>query len=423
LEKEQQENYDREKKDFELTHAKIVDKSLFIHETKNSVVLMKKESLITSYEHITIGKDKQGNKIKFIYEWLGDENIKQFNDMDIYPNPLLCPPTTYNLWKPFYMETLKDIPYTPNDEGMKFILNHIKIMCNNKEIIYDYIVKWIAQMFQYPEVKSIAPTLVGAEGTGKSTVIKTLSAMMGKGKVLETKKPSRDVVGEFNELMESAFLVNIGESKLKDNKEGRSEILGLITDPILPINKKGFNKYSINSYHRFIYDSNNLNCTETSRGDRRNIIIYTSSEKKGDVQYFNKINEYIEDINVLRTLYDYFMKIEGMDKFNEIKKPITEHQQELVEMSRTHPDNWLEYYTRQNLTINSIVKTPNELYDEFHKWCQENNIEYETNTLKFGHQLAFLKIDGAITVNTNKRDKTINFVALRKHYGIGCISI
>jgi hypothetical protein len=112
-----------------------------------------------------------------------------------------------------------------------------------------------------------------------------------------------------------------------------------------------------------------------------------------------------------------------MDKFNEIKKPLTEHQKELVEMSRTQPDNWLEYYTRQNLTINSIVKTPKELYDEFHKWCQENNIEYETNTLKFGHQLAFLKIDGAVVVNSNKRDKTINFVALRKHYGIGCISI
>ena len=208
--------------------------------------------------------------------------------------------------------------------------------------------------------------------------------------------PSGDVVGEFNELMENAFLVNISEAKLKDNKDGSGEIKGLITDPILPINRKGFNKYSILSYHRFIYDSNNYNCTETSQGDRRNIIIYVSKEKKGDIEYFNTLNKYIDDINTLRTLYDYFMNIEGLDKFNEIKKPLTEHQELLVQMSRTAPDLWLEYYTMQNININKTIKSPKELYEEFLKWCKENNVEYETNTLRLGHQLAFLKIDGAI---------------------------
>ena len=87
-------------------------------------------------------------------------------------------------------------------------------------------------------------------------------------------------------------------------------------------------------------------------------------------------------------------------------------------MSRTAPDLWLEYYTMHNININKTIKSPKELYEEFLKWCKENNVEYETNTLRLGHQLAFLKIDGAIVVNANKRDKTINFEVLRNHYGI-----
>ena len=48
-------------------------------------------------------------------------------------------------------------------------------------------------------------------------------------------------------------------------------------------------------------------------------MLYVSKEKKGDIEYFNTFNKYIDDINTLRTLYDYFMNIEGLDKFNEIK--------------------------------------------------------------------------------------------------------
>jgi predicted P-loop ATPase len=222
---------------------------------------------------------------------------------------------TNNLWIPFAMQLLKGVKYEPSEIGREFILNHFKIMCNHDMVLYNYFIKWVAQMFQYPETKTVAFVFLGTQGSGKSTVTEILKKMMGSKRVLDTKRPTRDVTGEFNELMADAFLVNISEAKLKDSKDGSGEIKGLITDEFLPINKKGMGKLTIRSYHRFIFDSNNLNCIETSSDDRRFVIARVSDEKVGDSKYFETLRGYINDINVLRTLFDYLMAIPDMQTF------------------------------------------------------------------------------------------------------------
>jgi hypothetical protein len=74
------------------------------------------------------------------------------------------------MWRPFDME-LYTKPYIENDEALKFILNHIKILYNNEEVVYDYLIKWIAQMIQFPEVKTVVITMISNEGAGKGTFL------------------------------------------------------------------------------------------------------------------------------------------------------------------------------------------------------------------------------------------------------------
>ena len=109
--------------------------------------------------------------------------------------------------RPFEME-LYNSPYDKRPVALQVILNHIKILCNYEEPVYDYFVKWIAQMIQYPEKKSIMPTLISKEGAGKGTLIELLRRMLGAKKVFETTSPSRDVWGPFNGIMVNSFLVN-----------------------------------------------------------------------------------------------------------------------------------------------------------------------------------------------------------------------
>jgi hypothetical protein len=69
------------------------------------------------------------------------------------------------------MELLTD-PYDHKQTELTIILHHIKILCNHDETVYDYFIKWIAQMIQYPHVKTIMPTFISQEGSGKGTLFK-----------------------------------------------------------------------------------------------------------------------------------------------------------------------------------------------------------------------------------------------------------
>ena len=68
--------------------------------------------------------------------------------------------------------------------------------------------------------------------------MRLLSNVMGKKKLYETTSPSRDVWGNFNSVMSSAFLVNLNEISKRESFQAEGQIKGLITDPIVTINTK-----------------------------------------------------------------------------------------------------------------------------------------------------------------------------------------
>ena len=221
------------------------------------------------------------------------------------------------------MELLTD-PFDKHIVGLQFMLNHIKILCNNDEVVYQYLICWVAQMIQYPDVKTIMPCFISKEGSGKGSFITLLSKMLGANKILESTNPSRDVWGNFNGLMEGAFLVVLNELSKNEFVANMGKFKALVTDPTIVINHKGINAITVNSYHRILGATNNEDGMPTTHGDRRNAIIRCSDEKKGDTVYFDQLFAYLDNINVIRTCYDYFKSIPDMDKFNQISLPQTE---------------------------------------------------------------------------------------------------
>jgi len=407
--------------EFEKTHAKIINKAVFVKSHENEIIVMSKTQLTTAYEHIQCGFHT-GTPVSFISRWTTfNDKIRRYDDMQIYPKPDLCPPNVFNMWIPFKCE-LYDTPYVENIEGRDFILNHIRILCNNEGIVNDYFIKWIGQMIQYPEFKSICITLISKQGAGKGTLLKLLALMLGEKKVLETRDPARDVWGNFNGIMQNAFLVNLNELSKKDTIEAEGRIKGLITDPTLTINSKGVNQYNINSYHRFITTTNNPDPSKTSEDDRRNLIIRSSDEKIGDKEYFNKLNAYMDDVNVIRTCYDYFKSIPDLDKFGSLSIPKTEYQNNLKELARTPVEQWLEHFTRENINEEQVEMVGKETFDEFEMWRRENNINYDTSTSKLGVALSNLQTNGGITKgrHTKKGDtKYFNIKILKAYFNIG----
>lgn len=416
---------------FEKTHLKIINKALFVKHDNNDVIFLTQGQLKMSYSHLSYDvpiHNRDGiftgyKSMPFINKWISHtHNIRHKEDVDIYPNTEKCPPHIFNMWRPFAMEQIIG-EYTKREKELETILNHIRILCNHEESVYDYFIKWIAQMIQYPEIKTIMPTFISEQGAGKGTLFKLFEKMLGNEKVFETTNPKRDVWGDFNGMMTGCFLVNLNELSKKDTLEAEGKIKGLITDTTLAINQKGIPQYKIKSYHRFITTTNREEPLNSSRGDRRNLIIRSSDEKKGDYEYFNTLHKYLDDVDVVRTCYHYFKGIPHMDRFGDLPIPETSYHANLKELSKSPIEQWLESFVRENSDKEEVELYGNEIYNLFCEWCVNNGIKYEITSLKLGVRIRNMKIKGIYKgKHTNKGEKK-RFVIdeLKKSMKIGCL--
>ena len=185
--------------------------------------------------------------------------------MNIYPPSLVCPPDVYNLWNPFAMKLITDW----EEKDISIILNHIKIVCYHEEETYDYFIEWLAQMVQYPAVKTTLIILQSAESWGKGRLCSLIEKLIRSSKYFESSKPERGVCGNFNTPLTNAFFVRLSELSKKSTHDCENRIKVLITDPALQITHKGKDTIDTTSFHRFMVATNEEESMNTHKGDRR----------------------------------------------------------------------------------------------------------------------------------------------------------
>lgn len=426
-------SYEVMKTQFELQHCKIINCNMFIKKDNDKIITMTRSHLTTAYEHLKYEKpkiDKDGNvvgiiKVSFIHDWLDDDKMRVFEDIGVYPKSNLCPSNIFNMWIPFEMEKYTD-EYTKHNDALEFILNHIDILCNHETQVTNFFIYWLAQMIQYPEKKenSIMITLIGEQGCGKNTIVFLTKKIIGEKKFFECEDPSRDIWGSFNSKMKDCFLVNLDELSKKDVVEYIGKVKNLITSSTININQKGVDAFTIPSFHRFLLTTNTKDPLPTEKGDRRNMIIRCSDEKKGDFDYFNQFYEYCNDIDVLRTFYDYLKTYNIDPKFNMgANIPETEYHANLKEGNRDAVDLWLEDFTRYNENQEEVELLGQDAYGLFNCWKAENGIKYDINAVKLGMKISTLGIVGIHKGRHTKKGATklFNIPQLKKHYGIGLL--
>jgi hypothetical protein len=410
------ETYEFMKTDFEKTHCKIINKSMFIKEYNGRPCFMNRKNLMDAYEHLNF-KDKDNKKVSFITIWLKDEHIRKYTDVDTFPPPLTCPNDIYNLWIPFDMENVTDW----EEKDITIFLNHIKILCNHEKETYDYFINWISQMIQYPSTKTTMILFQGGEGCGKGRLFSIIEKLVGSNKYFETSCPERDIWGHFNPKMANSFFVHLSELSKKQTQDSENKIKALVTDPALEINQKGKDTISTTSFHRFVVASNDDEPMNTHKGDRRKLLISSSNELKGNVEYFNELSKCINDVNYIKSFYEYLKAIPDMDKFNMIPIPMTEYQKLLCELAITPIESFIKDMVSE-CEEEEIVITSKDLFDKFKTYLHESKTNYEVNIVKFGVRLSNLKLNGVSTIHGKKcNSKKFDIAILKKHFGIGCL--
>lgn len=397
------------KEDFEKIHAKIIESSNFVMKNdKNDIIQMTKSQISDSYEHLRFGDNES-----FIKRWLKDEDMKHYKRMVCIPSSLKCSDDVYNLWTPFQCEEYKMEDVKVDDE-IEFMIDHIRILCNRDESLYDYVFKWIAQMLRFPQFKTRLLTFISEQGAGKGSVIELLTKMIGERHVLTTSCPSRDVWGSFNDLMKGdTYLVVLNELQKKETLEAEEKIKELITDPTITINPKGRTPYTINSYHRFIALTNREEPLNVDKNDRRKVIIRCNDELLGNTKHFNRFRENLNNKNVIRGVYDWFIsyKPKEVETFHQLKNdeiPITEYQKELSEMNINCPELFIRFLVYETGMFERILGCPpkeegeddrieipvGDLSQKAKDFSERYNVKFDMNAIALGIRISRLKIDG-----------------------------
>jgi len=434
-ENENYNSYEVLKSKFEEEMCLIVNKSTYIKKTDDEFYFFNENQLKTSYKYLyyhDVCKDKQGNlsieKHHFINKWVKDENIRRYDDMEIIPPPLPVPSNILNMWNDFEyskekyeLRDLTEEETITNEDGLNMILNHIKILCNNDDVVTEYFIKWIAHMIKYPANKSVCITLISKQGAGKGTLLRLIETMMGEKKLFQSHNASRDVWGQFNSMMLNAFLVNLDELSKKETLDAEGRIKGLITEPYIDINIKGKSAMKVRSFHRILITTNKEEPINTTHDDRRNTIIRCSDELLNNVRYFEKINKIINNKKVVRCFYDYLMNLNVPENFNELEKPVTEYQENLKELSKTTIELFIEDFVRNNYNEEYVNISTSELFEEFNKFISKNKFTYDCNSLKFACRLSRLGLKGIKNARTKKeRRKIFDIELLKEELNLGC---
>ena len=429
--------YEQWKKEFEKSHCKIINKSFFIKciKDESDIILefkiFTRKELVTSYEHIKVQKEMYNEKkdeivkvqVDCITDWLSDSTMKTYDDMNIFPPPLECPSNIFNLWTPYYADqlpksTLEERENENNIDKVNMVLNLIKVLCNDDEKDTEFVIKFIGQLLKFPALKTYCLTFISEEGAGKGTLTYLIERLVGERRFLESTDPSRDVWGNFNELMQDAIVVCCDELDQKSQMQCEGKIKGLITNKNLTVNPKGQKPFKMNSYHRFIFTTNKSTPVQTHKNDRRNKVIRASDELCGEKDIFDKIRSGINDDVVLRLLYEHFTELSDLDAFHLLGIEQNSYQQILTETSTPAPDQFLEHLTTSTRPISEMEYTPEKLFLIFNEFKLDNDIRFQCNSTKFIQQLKLLKIPLWYKMHrtSTSRNIVIDFTVLETHY-------
>lgn len=378
-------NYDYLKVEFERSRFKVMNPICYCEATPDGRLIIRQDlSMSSAYKNKKMmtrtaiidpatnepiaGKFNYATE-GFIAHWMFDADIRTYDEMDMFPPPLECPEKTYNLWNGFAIQR----SFAPSSGNVEPFINHMKIMVNHNQESFDYIIKWLASIFQKPaELQGTAIVLRGEQGAGKGAVVENiLFQIIGVDKTFATCDPTKDIFSRFSIGRFLKILINIDETNGKESCANSEPMKRSITAPTYNHEEKGGRPFTVRNFTRFLFTTNNNNPVKAEQGDRRYMIEDTSSEKFGDKDYFNGLFAYANNECNLKAIYDYLMSIDltGINWITD--RPKNEAYQSLQSLYVDASSKFLINVCK--LCVKSeLVKSGKELYDMFDMWCEKN---------------------------------------------------
>jgi hypothetical protein len=200
----------------------------------------------------------------------------------------------FSIWQGWKYKAVDEVDMTLKGNWLGMVKEVIGD-CN--DILYEYIIKWIAFMLQRQGQKNkTAIVLKGLQGIGKgrfTDIIAELTAGYSIGNI----NRMEDIAGEFNSLLDGKVFVTLNEAKnSSEERQGNFDVLkSAITEEKFIINEKNVPRIEAQNVVNLCISTNNEYAVRVEKGDRRYVVCECNPKYKGDYAYWINLRAKIGD--------------------------------------------------------------------------------------------------------------------------------
>ena len=335
--------------------------------------------------------DYKGNGDQFetdIFErWICDTTRRKYECTDFFPygKYTKCPSHVFNTFNGFLI-TKKPVPCDYREVDIGDFCTLVRNLCGNDLKMTEYMIKYIAQMFQHPDVVTeIIVVFKSWPGCGKDSLVRTLQALMGTRHVATTGDPQH-LFGNFNGILENKIAMFMNELQGRHGIEYEENMKCLSTSQHNIINNKHDKTITQKNCVRLFINSNaNGGGVNIQANDRRYVVCQSTTDlviRQADKEKSRKAEEYwdryyknLQDYNWQRSLYEFLMSRDLTD-FDPRKTPKSELREAMREKNipalhlymkllmetRTHCDKGYKYENFVPYELAKNCKRPGKVH-------------------------------------------------------------
>ncbi len=270
----------------------------------------------------------------------------------------------YNMWKGFSIKAKKG-------DCSKY-WEHVKCnICVKDEECYNFVHKWCAYVFQYPDKVHTALVICGSQGVGKNSFVEPLGVLLGSHYVLLSN--ISELISNFNFHLKNAVLIHANEAFWGGNKKDIGTLKSMITEKTCLIEGKGKDRIMVRNYKHVIMSSNENWPVHLDPDDRRFYVLQVSEKHKEDNVYFKAIQDQLDNDGYEALLYDLLN--EDLDEFNPRKLPGSPYAFDLKMVGASSAQKYIyELLLEDRLDLRdgrTILK--DEIFMDYKLYCEDNS--------------------------------------------------
>lgn len=253
-----------------------------------------------------------------------------------------------NMWKGWSVE--------PRPGDWSLLRELIRdVLTDGDAASFEYVLNWMAFMFQRPEKVAEVAAFKGAKGTGKGTLGRALFKLSGASG-LHISSPGH-LVGRFNSHLQNCVCLFADEAFWAGDKAGEAVLKQLVTEPTLTYEGKGRDAVTGRNHVHIVMASNNDWVVPAGMdGERRFAVFNVNERRRGDREFFRRLNRQLDDGGLAGLLHDMLTRDLG-EWHPRDSVPRTEALAEQIEMSQSAEESWWD-------GLLDTGKLPNFLSDE-----------------------------------------------------------